>query len=65
MANMYKNRKKISVTLSPDTIEQLEFIAKETHCNKSQTITNLIWSEAKNKGVNNNDKTQKTTTKKQ
>lgn len=60
----YKNRKMISITLSPDTIEKLEFLAQEDHCNKSQTISNLIWRRVKEVSCNGTEEQETTTAQK-
>lgn len=43
--------KKVTVTMTPDTIERLEQLAYETHSSKSKAITDLIWA-AKVKNTN-------------
>lgn len=44
MSNIYKNRKRLSITLSPDTIKELDKLSMQQHTNRSQCITNLVWS---------------------
>lgn len=44
--------KKITITLTFDTIERLEQLAFETHSSKSKAITDLIWAaKVKNQNV--------------
>lgn len=44
--------KKITITLTFDTIERLEQLAFEMHSSKSKAITDLIWAaKVKNQNV--------------
>lgn len=44
MSNKYNNRKQVTFTFSFETIEKLNELSKQQHTNKSQCLTNLIWS---------------------
>ena len=55
-------RKRMNISLDPETAEQLKELAEKSHMNMSQWITQAVW-ESSNKNKQQNNNTNKHNTK--